>query len=379
MSSLTAKLFRVVVKDGMTTLSWRRREAASFDGQGRPIAFGFDGAIYRYGLDGAVQRLFHQRDDDGERYNDVELLSSKRAENLLQRLKQRVTEALEEGVPQQTALQNFLQHDTNTQAERFATLYGRISILPPDAYRSVVANLTRGCSYNRCNFCTLYKDRPYLLRTEAMFVEHLTQIRHFFGKGLSYRRGVFLGEGNAGSLPTEVLEAALQQIRVHLPEVGPTSTFLDTFSNPLRDVGQWRRLRDAGLARVYLGLESGSKNVLKILGKPGSPTRYRPLVETLKEAGLSVGAIVLSGVTSRELAEEHVDDTVAMLNGLPLQGDDRVFLSEYLHDATSQMIWEPRPRPEIRRETRAVLGRLTLPFAPRGPGRTPYELKGFLY
>ena len=379
MAIATDRTFRVYRKGGMTTLSWYRLEAASFDDEGRPIAFGLGGDIYRCGLDGTLQRISHLRSPDGERFNQAEVLLGKDKAQVWQRLRERVKAVLAKQQERHIALERFLRQDSLASQQQFLKLYGRISILPPDAYRAVVTNLTQGCSYNRCNFCTLYKDRPYLLKSEKLFLQHLEEVRDFFGEGLSYRRGVFLGEGNAGSLPTEVLKKALRQIQAILPDIGPASTFLDTFSNPLRKASEWRQLREAGLQRVYLGLESGSKKVLSLLGKPGNPARYRPLVERLKEAEISVGVILLSGVTHRELASEHVTETVAMLNTLPLHKDDRVFISEYLHNPSSNWSWSPRPRPEIRKETREILASLTLPRAPSGPGRTPYEVQGFLY
>ena len=52
-------------------------------------------------------------------------------------------------------------------AARFRQIYKPVSILPPDQYLSIVLQATEGCSYNRCTFCTFYRDRPFRIKSPS--------------------------------------------------------------------------------------------------------------------------------------------------------------------------------------------------------------------
>ncbi|WP_018111493.1 radical SAM protein [Thermus igniterrae] len=292
----------------------------SFDREGRPYHYFRQGLTFKRALDGSL----HLRFRDGER----------------RRRRLAEEEAL---VVYREVLELAAAHlqDPGRRAEVLAwtpeglldpTPYRRayawpVSILPPDAYLSVVLQATTGCSWNRCAFCSFYQDRPFQKRSPEAFREHVERVLALLGRGRLLRRGVFLADGNALAL-AEPLLPLLEAVGEAFPGE-PVLGFLDLFTGLRRPASWWRRLRALGLRRVYLGLETGHAPLLALLQKPGHPREALPLVRALKEAGLSLGVILMVGAGGAPFAAAHFRDSLALLAGLPLTPEDVVYLSPF--------------------------------------------------
>jgi radical SAM superfamily enzyme YgiQ (UPF0313 family) len=114
------------------------------------------------------------------------------------------------------------------------------------------------------------------------------------------------------------------------PAGGGFYSFLDSFTPQQKSRDELRELREAGLRRVYLGLESGHGPLLSWLDKPGTPGDGLAAAERAREAGLEVGLIVLVGAGGRRFAEPHLRDTLDAIRSLELGRDDVVFLSPFV-------------------------------------------------
>jgi len=214
-------------------------------------------------------------------------------------------------------------------AAAFAATYTPVSVLPPDCYRALVVQLTEGCCYNRCAFCTLYQDVPYRVKTPEALARHLEGIAALFGEALVLRNKVFLGDANALALDQALLLEHIERIRARFPEAaaGGFHSFLDTFTRPWKTSVELTALREAGLHRVYVGLESGHRPLRLALRKPGTVDGTREVVARCRAAGLGVGVIVLVGAGGMDFAEGHLHDTVEAIRAMDLGADDLVYLS----------------------------------------------------
>ena len=105
--------------------------------------------------------------------------------------------------------------------------------------------------------------------------------------------------------------------------------FVDVFTGEKKSVEDWGELRRAGLCRVYVGVESGSDELLDWLNKPGSSEDARLFVERLKSAGLRVSVIFMVGVGGTRFAAEHTRRTLDLADRLDLDRTDVVYLSPF--------------------------------------------------
>lgn len=328
---------------------WKEGEKVLvYDGEGRLFSFYQGDALYRRGLDSRVLRI-HRKNVPGTSLKAHRYLSPKLTRLLFQQafretqhLRRKLTledlAAAGEEVRDQVleAVENVLSYSPGrllNEQYRFARVYDRVSVLPPDQYMALVVQITHGCSYNRCTFCNLYAGRRFSIKSVAEVQAHLRDIKDFWGKALPMRKGIFLGGGNALSIATRRLIPLLRLIRQELVETELMSHgiygFADVGGILRKSMPDLEALRAEGIRRIYLGLESGNEALLALVEKPCTPPEQLSAVEKIKAAGLSVGVIFLAGLGGKDCAAHHVSDTIDLINKLRLGSDDLVYLSRF--------------------------------------------------
>ncbi len=314
-------------------------QVISYDYAGRLWTAFFDGVTHRRGLDGRIMAKW--RAGDARRRAWLSAPDAGQIEARAHRLTTSLLAEVERGAiplapPARDILARAAAFDSAGDAARFAAIYQPIGILPPDQYMAVVLQAAEGCSFNTCTFCDFYKARPFRIKPPDEFRAHAGAVRAFLGDGLSLRRGIFLGDANALVIPLRRLMPLLEAVHdvYDVAALGGVYAFLDGFSGRKKSADDYRLLAQADLRRVYIGLESGCADLLAFLNKPGTPADALQAVRALKAAGVSVGVIVLLGAGGTTYDAVHVRDTVALLNRMPLDKDDILYLSELVVSET---------------------------------------------
>ncbi len=217
-----------------------------------------------------------------------------------------------------------------TDACRFASAYVPVPILPPDRYRSLVVQMTEGCHWNRCAFCTFYRARPFRIKPPEEFAAHLEAVGAFFGPGLTLRRGTFLGDANALLLPVGDLLPRIEMLAQTFPgHATDLAAFVDVFTGARRSRRDLAALRARGLRRVYLGLESGDDELLRFLNKPQSAAEAVEFAHALHDAGLGVGVIVMAGIGGDAFRHRHTRATLEAIQAMRLGAADLLYVSAF--------------------------------------------------
>ncbi len=388
------------LRPASTTLALDGVRGLSFDREGRLIRAFWEGRSVRRSLD----NRFAEKRKTGSyswSYRRRELPPAEVGRLLMDIRTElaRIQQGLEQATPALaldrremlgTRLSEILAWDPEALAadgHRFRSVYLPIPVLPPDQYSAVVVQLTEGCSYNGCAFCHFYRDRPFRAKPLEEFRRHVAAVREFLGAGLWLRTGIFLADANALVLPQDRLLAALEILQAELRPgdgQGGVCSFVDAFSGALKSTDEFRALRERGLRRVYLGLESGCDELLRFLNKPATASGSMALVERLKSAGLGVGVIVLIGAGGTRYAERHVQETLALLNTMGLGSQDILYLSPL--DCEPDSPYRARERaagvqPLSEADMGAQLERLRagLRFPAPGPKVAVYDIRDFAY
>jgi radical SAM superfamily enzyme YgiQ (UPF0313 family) len=164
------------------------------------------------------------------------------------------------------------------------------------------------------------------------FRAHCQAVKDYFGAGLSLRRGVFLADANALTVPQARLLALVDAAQDVLAEDGqprPLYSFVSAFDAQRKAPADWAALRARGLARVYIGLETGDDELLRFIKKPGDAAAAIDAVRDLKAGGVAVGVIVMVGLGGDRFAAQHVAHTLDTVGAMPLDADDMIYLSAY--------------------------------------------------
>ncbi|MBN1964577.1 MAG: radical SAM protein [Anaerolineae bacterium] len=216
--------------------------------------------------------------------------------------------------------------------EAYRRLMLPVSILPPDQYLALVVQATVGCSWNRCTFCGLYRDRPFRVRGTEEFRAHAEAVRDLFGAGLNLRRSLFLADANALTIPQPRLLALVEIAQDVFSEAGqprPLYSFVSAFDAGRKSAQDWAALRAFGLTRVYIGLETGDDELLRFVDKPGTAADAIQAVRDLKTTRIGVGVIAMVGLGGDRFAAQHEAHTVAAIQSMPLDRADVIYLSAY--------------------------------------------------
>ncbi|WP_322512327.1 radical SAM protein [Chloroflexus sp.] len=361
------------------TIAEAMRIIISFDGEGRPIVAFRHGTNYVRGLSGEVllkralapgQKERRKLPTDERRALLAELLAD--ARRMIERIETEAPPAARDWFER---IRRWDVERLEAERERFHAIYKPVSILPPDQYRALVLQATEGCSWNRCHFCTFYRDRAFRIHSPPSFREHIHRVKEFVGAGLGLRMAIFLGDANALIIPQPRLRELLRVVHDEFA-IGPDAdfkgiyAFLDIFGAERKTLAEYRELAAFGVRRIYLGLESGDETVFRLLNKPGSPAEAIEAVRTIKAAGIAVGVILLVGAGGERLAAEHVQHSLAALAAMPLGPEDIVYLSPLIVPPDSPYLAQLQAHAspplteiaisaqleELKRGTRAVIG-----------------------
>lgn len=176
------------------TISEELRCTYTFDREGRFMAGFLNGINYRRGLDNAILMKYFSADRLKTRRFLTEEARRALIDDVLSRVRRiRDDERLGAELHDIAEWMDIIAGGDfeRLQAERktFLSIFKPISILPPDQYLAVVLQAEEGCSWNRCTFCTLYRDRPFRIKSPTEFRRHAQQVKAFLGESLGLRHG----------------------------------------------------------------------------------------------------------------------------------------------------------------------------------------------
>jgi radical SAM superfamily enzyme YgiQ (UPF0313 family) len=190
--------------------------------------------------------------------------------------------------------------------------YQGMIIRPPSEADSYILQVTYGCSHNRCTFCGTYQDKPFRVRPIEEVLEDVALAR----AELPQTRRVFLADGNGLMLPTERLRVILDALASAFPllrRVGIYASARDVLGKTEAELAELGRRK---LEIVYLGLESGSDEVLRRVGKGITAGEMIEAAQRLKSAGMRASVIALLGLGGTELSAEHAEETGRVLSAM---------------------------------------------------------------
>ncbi|MBL0711992.1 MAG: radical SAM protein, partial [Colwellia sp.] len=122
---------------------------------------------------------------------------------------------------------------------------------PPSEWKSLILQVTNGCSWNRCTFCDMYteEDKKFRPKKIEIISQELQQIKR---SGLPVNR-VFLADGDAMMLPFKRLKEILELIRDFFPNNIRVSSYCLPRNLTNKTVEQLKELKDLGLKILYVG------------------------------------------------------------------------------------------------------------------------------
>jgi radical SAM superfamily enzyme YgiQ (UPF0313 family) len=183
---------------------------------------------------------------------------------------------------------------------------------PPSEARSLILQVTNGCSWNRCTFCEMYTlpVKKFRLKPQKDIEKELAAVAQ---SGLPVRK-VFLADGDAMTLSVRRLRDILDAVNSHLPDVRRISSYCLPRNLKNKSVDDLAGLREQGLDLFYVGCESGDDEVLERVRKGETFESSLSALRKIKEAGSRSSVMILNGMGGRRLSRQHAVNSARLMN-----------------------------------------------------------------
>lgn len=181
---------------------------------------------------------------------------------------------------------------------------------PPSEARSLILQVTLGCSWNRCTFCEMYKSKRFHIRSR----EEIDREIDWAAQALPDIKRIFLADGDALAMQSEDLLWILTRLREAFPELQRVSAYALPRNIRKKRDAELAQMRGLGLQLVYLGIESGDDEVLKKVDKGETAETTARALERFAQAGIKTSVMVLNGLGGTELWQDHAVHSAEVVN-----------------------------------------------------------------
>ena len=223
-------------------------------------------------------------------------------------------------------------------------------IRPPSEAHSLFVRVTRNCPWNRCKFCHIYKGSKFEIRSvedvkrdidiakkhydtirdNAVKTGYVDDIRSaarvlasnassesFYNVAIWIFAGgenVFIQDANSLVLPTANLLEILNYLKGTFPNIKRITSYARSHSAARKTVEELKQLKEAGLSRLHLGLESGYDPVLQFLDKGVTAADHIKGGKNVVASGISLSEYVLPGAAGKTMWRQHAVATGKVLS-----------------------------------------------------------------
>ncbi|NLW79306.1 MAG: radical SAM protein [Ruminococcaceae bacterium] len=181
---------------------------------------------------------------------------------------------------------------------------------PPSEAYSLLMQVTIGCSWNKCEFCNMYAEKHFRVRS-------IEDVRRDFEECAPYRdrfEHIFLCDGDAFALSAAKLIEIMDIVNELFPGIKGVRSYASARNVLTKTQGELNTLRAMGIDKLYIGLESGNDDILREYNKGINRQEMIDAAKMLHEAGIRQSVSIIAGMGEENHWREHMLDTATALN-----------------------------------------------------------------
>jgi radical SAM superfamily enzyme YgiQ (UPF0313 family) len=211
-------------------------------------------------------------------------------------------------------------------------------IRPPSEAHSLLVRVTENCPWNRCEFCSVYKGQRFRVRPLEEVKADILAARCLadevcewaertgYGAGDIARlngilwleddgvRSAFLQDSDSLVVKTEQLVEIVELLRDSFPTLERVCSYVRGKTLSRKKSGELQQLREAGLSRLHVGLETGDDELLAYVNKGATADEMVQGGRKAVEAGFEVSEYIMPGLGGRERWRQHAQNSARVLN-----------------------------------------------------------------
>lgn len=245
-------------------------------------------------------------------------------------------------------------------------------IRPPSEAYSLLIRATRNCPWNRCQFCPIYKGRKFELRSVEEIIKDIEAAKAISEgiKEIAWKTGygnkvlevaailsgqpqygqcvyhvalwlgtggksAFLQDSNTLIMRTPELRQVIAFLRKTFPSLNRVTTYGRSHTAARKSLAELKELKDAGLDRIHMGLETGYDPLLAYMEKGCTAKNHIEGGKKVKESGISLCEYVMPGLGGQKMSQEHARETARVLNEI----DPDYIRLRSLHITPTMPLW----------------------------------------
>ena len=183
---------------------------------------------------------------------------------------------------------------------------------PPSEAGSLIFQVTLGCSWNRCVFCTSYEAKKYRVRP---FEEVERDVVEMSGLYPDTKR-IFLADGDPMEAPAGHLVKVLDLMNRRFPSLERISAYAGPRNLMGKTLDDLKMFKERKLDILYLGIETGNDELLTKVRKGATAEQIVEAGRRAIQAGLRVSAFILLGLGEVDGSYSHAKDSARVVNAI---------------------------------------------------------------
>ncbi|MDD5039258.1 MAG: radical SAM protein [Dehalococcoidales bacterium] len=213
-------------------------------------------------------------------------------------------------------------------------------IRPPSEAHSLLVRVTENCPWNRCEFCSTFKGQKFQLRTVEEVKEDILILKKQMEdiqrwaeqtgnvdkigylarcNGILWLeddgvRSAFLQDSDSLIIKTESLVEIVDFLCETFPTLERVCSYTRGKTLVRKKPDELKRLREAGLSRLHVGLETGDDELLVYIQKGATAEEMVQAGRKAVEAGFELSEYVMPGLGGKKRWEQHAENTARVLN-----------------------------------------------------------------
>lgn len=183
---------------------------------------------------------------------------------------------------------------------------------PPSEAYSLIFQITLGCSWNKCAFCDMYSSKKFKVRKEEDVFAEIDEVK---GKAKDTRK-IFLADGNAFVLSFDRLKRMVDKLNENFPKLNRISAYALPQDILAKSEDELKQLAESGLKLLYVGIESGDDELLKMIHKSETFDSTKEALIKARKAGIKLSVMILNGLGGKHYSKQHALNSAKLINAI---------------------------------------------------------------
>ena len=182
---------------------------------------------------------------------------------------------------------------------------------PPIEADTPLLEITYGCSWNKCSFCTMYQNQKFGISPIEDIEEDLQELSKYYPKNL---KKIYVENGDAFTLQVHKLIEIGELIHKYFPEIETITCYTSIRNIKAKSIEDLKKLRALGFNSFYIGIETAYDPALMQMSKGYTQADEYEQLKKLHDAEISYNAIIMFGVAGKGNYRENACETIKLLN-----------------------------------------------------------------